>query len=137
MVNPARELRVLLVEDDVLIARTVVRLLGQHGAHVTVAISAEEIMALAGQFDLGIFDLDLPAVSGVEMARLCAVRGLVAHTVFFSGTYDHDHVEAARDLGEFIEKGAGISTLLRYVIDLRERTSGVFDTVSPATPKKP
>jgi DNA-binding NarL/FixJ family response regulator len=85
---------------------------------VTHAAHPEEVTGLAGCFAVGIFDLNLPGASGVEIARLCASRGVVEHLVFFSGTPDDDHVHDARSLGEFIEKGAGISTLLRRVTTL-------------------
>lgn len=116
--NPPRRLQVLLVEDDVMVARTIVRQLNRYDIDVTHAAHPDEVTALAGYFAVGIFDLNLPGASGVEIARLCASRGVVEHMVFFSGTPDDDHVEAARALGEFIEKGAGISTLLRRVTTL-------------------
>jgi DNA-binding response OmpR family regulator len=108
----------LLVEDDVMVARTIVRQLNRYGIEVTHAVGPDEVTALTEAFAVGIFDLNLPGASGVELARLCASRGVVSHMVFFSGTPDDDHVESARTLGEFIEKGAGISTLLRRVTTL-------------------
>jgi len=117
-VTPPRRLQVLLVEDDVMVARTIVRQLGRYNLEVTHAVSYQEVTDLAGNFSVGIFDLNVPGASGVEIARMCASRGMVGHLIFFSGTPDDDHVEAARALGEFIEKGAGISTLLRRVAAL-------------------
>lgn len=117
-VIPPRRLQVLLVEDDLMVARTIVRQLHRYDIEVTHATRSDEVTGLSGSFAVGIFDLNLPGISGVEVARLCASRGVVEHLVFFSGTPDDDHVEAARALGEFIEKGAGISTLLRRVTTL-------------------
>jgi DNA-binding response OmpR family regulator len=124
-----------LVEDDVMVARTIVRQLNRYDLEVTHAAGPDDVTALEGQFAVGIFDLNLPGASGVEVARLCASRGVVEHLVFFSGTPDDDHVEAARSLGEFIEKGAGISTLLRRVTALAASWDApVLSSRPPRTP---
>jgi DNA-binding response OmpR family regulator len=137
-VNPPRRLQVLLVEDDLMVARTIVRQLNRYDLEVTHAASSQEVTRLEGQFAVGIFDLNLPGASGVEVARLCASRGVVEHLVFFSGTPDDDHVEAARALGEFIEKGCGISTLLRRVTALAASWDApVLSSRPPRTPTRP
>lgn len=118
VVTPSRQLQVLLVEDDTMVARTIIRQLNRVGIEVTLATNPHEVINLGGRFAVGVFDLNLPGVSGVEIARLCASRGVIGSLIFFSGTPDDDHVDAARSLGEFIEKGAGISTLLRRVTTL-------------------
>jgi DNA-binding response OmpR family regulator len=114
-----------------------VRQLHRYDIEVTHATRSDEVTALAGCFAVGIFDLNLPGASGVEVARLCASRGVVEHLVFFSGTPDDDHVDAARALGEFIEKGAGISTLLRRVTTLAASWDAPVLSSRPRAPSRP
>ena len=72
----ARPLRVLLVEDDPTVAEVMLGLLRARGHHVVHA--AHGLAALsevaAGAFDVGLLDLDLPALDGLALA--VQLRGL-------------------------------------------------------------
>ncbi|WP_160171910.1 ATP-binding protein [Arenimonas donghaensis] len=69
--------RVLLVEDDPVVAAVVQDLLRQqghaveHAAHGLAALAALE----AADFDLALLDLDLPGLDGFELARLLRRQG--------------------------------------------------------------
>jgi signal transduction histidine kinase/ActR/RegA family two-component response regulator len=73
--TPAPARRLLLVEDDPLVAEVVAGLLRErghavlHAAHGLAALSELD----CGRFDLAIVDLDLPGMDGLQLARL--VRG--------------------------------------------------------------
>ena len=73
---PRRSLRVLLVEDDAVVADVIAGLLCSFGHVVTRA--AQGLAALAefdvAVFDLALIDLDLPAVDGLALARLLRAR---------------------------------------------------------------
>lgn len=112
-----RNLRVLLVEDDPELARTVERILVRYG-HVTHAVSTVGAAdAVAESFDCAILDLDLPDGSGVSIAEQLLDRGQVGAVVFFSACTEADIVARATALGPFVPKSAGTSDLLRAVAD--------------------
>lgn len=60
--------RVLLVEDDNIVAAIVARLLGAEGLRVTRFPTAEETLAAAEPgFDLALLDVNLPGMSGFDL----------------------------------------------------------------------
>jgi DNA-binding response OmpR family regulator len=123
----AAEPRVLLLEDDPLVGRSIVRLLRRHGIAITLVPNASEIAELTGQFDVGIFDIDLPGQNGVDVAVQCHAQSLVGAILFFSATSDTQRIAAAKELGEFIDKGDGTALLVERVLGLCKRDSGVYE----------
>jgi CheY-like chemotaxis protein len=61
-------LRVLVVDDEKVIADTLVRILAQDGFAVTVAYSGDHAIQCAreGQFDVVLMDVMMPEMSGIE-----------------------------------------------------------------------
>jgi DNA-binding response OmpR family regulator len=112
-----RNLRVLLVEDDPELARTIERVLARYG-HVTVIVgSVAGAEALSESFDCGILDIDLPDGSGVRLAEELLDRGQVGVVVFFSASTDADTIAEACELGPFVAKGSGTRELERALAD--------------------
>jgi CheY-like chemotaxis protein len=71
--------RILVVDDDVLVASTFEAFLSGDGHDVDTAGSAEEALAKfrAAPYDLVITDLTLPHMTGLELAR--ALRQVLPH----------------------------------------------------------
>jgi signal transduction histidine kinase/CheY-like chemotaxis protein len=75
--EPPAGRRLLLVEDDAVVAAVVTGLLERqghrvvHAAHGLAALSELQ----AGEFDLALLDLDLPGLDGFELARLLRAQG--------------------------------------------------------------
>ncbi len=105
-----RPRRVLVVDDDALVARAVVRTLGKRYAVTTAASAAEALARIdrGEQFDAVLCDLMMPEMSGMELhARLAACDpGLARRMVFITGGAFTD--AAARFLADgpaaFLEK---------------------------------
>src|SRR5688572_28189757 len=112
-----RNLRVVLVEDDPELARTVERVLARYGHVTTVASSVAAADALTGSFDCGVLDIDLPDGNGVQLAGRMLEGGQVGVVVFFSASTDPDVVEQATELGPFVAKAAGTSELMRALAE--------------------
>jgi CheY-like chemotaxis protein len=73
--TPSR--RLLLVEDDGVVAEVVAALLQQQGhqvRHVPHGLAALSELASAA-YDLAVLDLDLPGIDGLQLARLLRARG--------------------------------------------------------------
>jgi DNA-binding response OmpR family regulator len=112
-----RKLRVVLVEDDPELARTVERVLSRYGHRTTIAPSIAAANALKGSFDCGILDIDLPDGSGVALARRMLDGGQVGAVVFFSASTDPTVIAEAGELGPFVAKAAGTRGLERALAD--------------------
>jgi len=72
--DPAADLqgaRVLLVDDEVELTRSLAKVLGRRGLRVTTASNGGEALALFGErrFDLVVLDVKMPQVGGVEVLR--------------------------------------------------------------------
>ena len=102
-----RNLKVLLVEDDPELARTVERVLSRYGHVTQIVSSVAAAEALSESFDCGILDIDLPDGNGVRLAESLLDRGQLGAVVFFSASSDADVVAEACELGPFVAKAAG------------------------------
>nr|KAJ9631540.1 hypothetical protein H2204_007986 [Knufia peltigerae] len=101
-------LRVLLVEDDATVADVMCGLLTTRGHEVVHA--AHALAALreisAGDFDVGLLDLDLPGLSGFELAQHLRNQGYALPLLAVTARTDPDlqqQVEAA-GIGGFLRK---------------------------------
>jgi DNA-binding response OmpR family regulator len=112
-----RNLRIVLVEDDPELARTVERVLARYGHVTTIAPNVATAEALTSSFDCGILDIDLPDGNGVSLAARMLDEGRVGAVVFFSASTDPDVIENATELGPFVAKAAGMRELERALAD--------------------
>jgi len=84
-----RGCRVLLVEDEDMVRKVVVRMLLSRGFQVTTATNAREAQLLFkaanGEFDLLISDVMIPEGNGPELARELSARCPSLRVLFVSG----------------------------------------------------
>ncbi|WP_416056783.1 ATP-binding protein [Stenotrophomonas maltophilia] len=101
-------LRVLLVEDDATVADVMIGLLGSRGhqvVHAGHALAALREIS-AGDFDVGLLDLDLPGLSGFELAQHLRNQGYTLPLLAVTARTDADlqgQVQAAGICG-FLRK---------------------------------
>lgn len=125
---PAKALRLLIVEDDAVNLLVTETLLRQAGHRVRLADSAEAaLQALSGQhFDLVLTDLNLPDLSGFELARAIrahadpAIAGLPIAALSAHGPAVDPAALAAVGIGGFLAKPFAFARLE----DLLRRLSG-------------
>jgi DNA-binding response OmpR family regulator len=133
-----RNLRVVLVEDDPELARTVERVLSRYGHTTSVASSVAAADALTGSFDCGILDIDLPDGNGVVLARRMLDSGQVGAVVFYSASTDPDVIADAAELGPFVAKAAGTRELERALAEaVSAAARQVAGTTGPSGPPAP
>lgn len=111
-------LRVLVVEDEALVAQTLGRCFVQSGHVVRLALSALEALAVAaeGSFDCGVFDIQVGGEDGVDLAESLVSSGHVGAAVFYSGTVDERVRARASQVGPFVNKGESFDQLLNAVL---------------------
>jgi CheY-like chemotaxis protein len=91
--EPQRPLRVLMVEDDVLVASVVAPALEQAGHRVTLCATADEALgrlAAGAQADVLFTDVVMPGtLSGAELVALCRQRYPALAVIVASGYSEH------------------------------------------------
>ena len=104
--------RLLVVEDDVTVARALSRTLARRGFSVAICRSCTAARALAQTFDFAVLDLDLPDGNGVDLARDLMGEGKVPSVLFFTGSCDNSMLARARRMGTVVMKAEGTSPIL-------------------------
>jgi CheY-like chemotaxis protein len=124
---PARAqapLRILLVEDEPTVAQVMAELLRSRGHHVACAAHGLEALTevTQGTFDLGLLDLDLPALDGLALARQLRALGYDFPLIAVTARSDGEAEAAA--------KAAGFACFVRKPVTgdmLAEAIGGVMD----------
>jgi DNA-binding response OmpR family regulator len=102
----------LLVEDDLLLARAMERTLHARGVRVRHVSHCATASLLTGPFPVGVFDIELPDGDGIELARLLRSLGVVGRVVFYTACNEPQRLARARELGNVFVKSAPLSSLL-------------------------
>jgi DNA-binding response OmpR family regulator len=94
-------MRVLMIEDDRMLARIVERALGDAGHAVDVTRSAEEgrDRALTHSYDAILLDLELPDRSGLEVLRTLRREGRDVPVLIMTGRDDDEDIVKGLDAG--------------------------------------
>ena len=133
MTSPAR---ILLVDDEVALQRSVDLLLRSRGYDVTVAATGLDAIAQAasGAPDVIVLDLGLPDLDGSEVCRRLRAQSKTPIIVLSARKEEHDKV-AALDVGadDYVTKPFGpeellarIRVALRRTAPAEDETSGTF-----------
>ena len=107
--------RLLVVEDDVTVARALSRTLARAGFSVASARSCSAASALPQTFDSAILDLDLPDGNGVDLACALLNSGKVSSVLFFTSCIDSALLARARCIGSVVMKPLGTSPILAWL----------------------
>lgn len=101
--RPART-RVLVVEDDVVLARALVRNLAREGFETSVAhdgiVAGQTLMA--ERFDVVVSDVNLPGASGVDLLRMVRAHDLDVPILLVTGQPDAEKAQRAVELGALL-----------------------------------
>ncbi|MCF8052187.1 MAG: response regulator [Desulfobacterales bacterium] len=95
--------RILIVDDDDSICRTLKRILKKIDSECTSASSAEEARRILkkGRFDLIFCDVILPKESGMDLIRHVLAEHTGTAVIMISGVEDPDIVEKALEIGAY------------------------------------
>jgi CheY-like chemotaxis protein len=116
---------ILVVDDDANTGRCVARYFGEGGEHVTIAGSGRAARALGGNFDVGVFEIELDGINGIELAQKLLDEGRLGRVVFFSGATWQGLLRRAAALGPVVPKNAGPAVLASV---LRRLVRSPFDS---------
>lgn len=81
------ERRILIVEDEKVVADTLGQILAAHGYEIRVAYSAEDALDAISRWspNLAILDVMLPRMNGIELAVVLKENFAGCHVLLFSG----------------------------------------------------
>lgn len=79
--------RILIVEDEKVVADTLGQILGANGYEIRVVYSAEDAVVVISSWppDLAILDVMLPVMNGIELAVILKENLPRCHVLLFSG----------------------------------------------------
>jgi DNA-binding response OmpR family regulator len=107
--------RILVLEDNLYLAPPLVRLLKRSGYDVTHADTCAKARAIDTRFDLGVFDLDLPDGTGIEVSSELLRDGLLGAVVFYTGTLNDALLLRAQKFAACVRKTDGMNALLEAI----------------------
>ena len=100
--------KILLLEDDTLLAQTLCELLESEGYDVSLAASANEAIdeSYDNRFDLYIFDINVPDMNGLELLKSLRNADDKTRTIFISAMIDLESITKAFEVGadDYIKK---------------------------------
>ncbi len=121
--------KILLVEDDKLFAESLVDFLSEERFLVDLATDAETALekSFANNYDLYLFDINLPTTSGIELLTLLRKNNNQTPTVFLTSYKDDETLKKCFQSGcdDFLRKPIMIDELLLRIQAILKRTKKV------------
>lgn len=136
-------MKILLLEDDTILAQTMVQLLEEENYSVTLVENGEEVIdqTFVNKFDLYLFDINVPMLNGMETLKLLRNTNDDTPTFFITSLRDRgsilegfesgcdDYIKKPFDLDEFMARIKAIlkrkNPVIHYgdiVVDLYQNT---------------
>lgn len=113
------KLKILLLEDDTILAQTMVQILKQENYDVTLVNDGEEVLEATydAKYDLYLFDINVPLLNGKETLKLLREAQDHTPTFFITALIDIKSTLEGFDCGcdDYIKKPFDIDELLARV----------------------
>lgn len=101
--KPVRQLRILLAEDNALVAETFTALLNSAGHDLVVAQDGQEAWDIfnhrRGKFDVVLADYNMPRMDGADLLRMIKATGFGGRVMILSGYLTQDRAEELERAG--------------------------------------
>lgn len=133
--------KILLLEDDTLLAQTLHELLEYEGYKTTLVSTGDEAASVTydNDFDLYIFDINVPDINGLELLQSLREADDSTPTIFISALVDLNSISKAFEIGaeDYIKKPFFPEELLiRVNSKLAKQTSAIVYNNLEYDPKK-
>jgi DNA-binding response OmpR family regulator len=121
-------MKVLIIDDEAEIGRTLGELLTRRGHVVTAATAGREALAVAAAtpFDLVLLDVRMDDMDGFSVLRALRAQGCAAGVVMLTGGGDVEEAVKASQLGadDYLPKPVRLAALERVLAAVAERRRG-------------
>lgn len=119
------KLKILLLEDDTILAQTMVQILEQENYDVTLATDGEEVLNITfeNKFDLYLFDINVPLLDGREALKLLREAQDNTPTFFITALIDIKSTLEGFNCGcdDYIKKPFDLDELLMRIKAILKR----------------
>lgn len=126
--------KILVLEDDKLFANTLEDFLNEEGFAVDLAFNGEECLDLnyENKYDLYIFDINVPKVSGLELLKQLKNAGDETPTIFLTSYKDKDTLQQAflNGCDDYLKKPVDLDELILRIKALLKRNKKQFEIVN-------
>ncbi len=120
-----QRMSILIVEDDADFRDASARWMQRKGYRVSAAASGAEAIELCQQhdFDVGIFDMDLPAMSGIELLHLIRIQAIEMEVIILTGQGTIESAVQAMKMGasDYLTKPCPLGDLEHHCELARKR----------------
>lgn len=101
-------IKILLLEDDIILSKTLEELLAQHDFEVDSIESAEDALdkTFYNNYDVYLFDINLPDMNGIELLKSLKEADDNTPTIFISANQDIETIAKGFEVGaeDYIKK---------------------------------
>ncbi len=122
-------MKILLVEDDLMVAELVRKTLNDAGYEVTLALDGESALDYITKFDyhLFIFDIMLPGINGINLCNHCKSKKIATPILMLTALSTTDNIIHGLDSGadDYLTKPFKIAELLARIRSLLRRGTAV------------
>jgi len=112
-------MKILLLEDDAILAQTMVQILSEENYIVTLVENGEEVLELTynNKFDLYLFDINVPLLNGMDTLKLLRNAKDTTPTFFITSLLDTSSILQGFDCGcdDYIKKPFDIDEFLARI----------------------
>ncbi len=127
----SKKLKILLLEDDTILAQTMVQILEQEDYDVTLVNDGEEVMEYTyeNRYDLYLFDINVPLLNGKEALKLLRDAQDNTPTFFITALRDTNSILDGFDSGcdDYIKKPFDLDELLARIKAVLKRRNPVLE----------
>ena len=127
--------RILLVEDDLINQKVIMKMLQRKGHIVELSASGEEALAIyeTGKYDIILMDIQMPGIDGMETAnRIKEIDGPDNHTPIIARRHTLLRGIERYRLWEWTNMSQNLSIYMNYLLQLKElhRSIGINQNLS-------
>ncbi|WP_419770886.1 MAG: response regulator transcription factor [Candidatus Marinarcus sp.] len=120
-------MKILLLEDDAILSDLIFTSLQEHGFETILAEDGNEALSCAEneKFDLFIFDINVPLLSGIELLKMLREYHITTPVIMITAYQDTEHLKKAFGIGcdDYIKKPFDLEELHQRIKNLSKRFS--------------
>jgi len=125
-----KKIKILLLEDDEILAQTMVQILEQEGYKVTLVNDGEEVLEYTydEKFDLYLFDINVPLLNGLDTLKLLRDAQDITPTFFITALRDTNSTLEGFNCGcdDYIKKPFDLDELLARIKAILKRKNPII-----------
>jgi DNA-binding response OmpR family regulator len=124
-------MKILLLEDDTILAQTMIQILEDENYDVTLVENGEEVIETTydNKFDLYLFDVNVPLLNGMETLKLLRDANDTTPTFFITSLLDTSSILEGFDCGcdDYIKKPFDLDEFLARIKAVLKRKNPIIE----------